>query len=156
MKRMNKNYWRLGWVLFTNGAVCLLLLAGPIRAHLDQQLLYQTMRMPPPSFSYLREFFSDPWGPILLGTLLVGIAAELRRLVVSPIVNIGPYMVWLIVALWQRAKVVGEATPYELFVGKVLLIIPLIAVIAVDVVFYIAAFRRGRAEGGDLSLPTRV
>jgi hypothetical protein len=30
MRRLNRNYWRLGWVLLTNGAVSLLLLIGPI------------------------------------------------------------------------------------------------------------------------------
>jgi hypothetical protein len=152
MKQLSRNYWRLGWLLLTNGAVILLFLCGPIRAHHDQKLLYQVMRTTPPPFSYVHEFFSDPWGPILVVTLLAGIVAELRRTVLSPIVNLSPYVVWLVVALWERAKVAGEATPYELFLGKVLLIIPLTVVIAVDLIFYVVAFRRKRAEDGGVGL----
>jgi hypothetical protein len=147
MRRLNRNYWRLGWVLLTNGAVILLLLSGPIRAHHDQQLLYQAMRAAPPPFSYLHEFFSNPWGPVLVVTLVAGIAAELRRTILSALVNLSPYVVWLIVALWERAKVAGEATPYELYLGKVLLIFPLAIVVAIDLIFYAAAFRLRQTQG---------
>lgn len=142
MRRLNTNYWRLGWVLLTNGAVILLILSGPIRAHHDQQLLYQAMRAVPPPFSYLHEFFSDPWGPTLVVTLVAGIAAELRRTILSALINLSPYVIWLIVALWERAKVAGEATPYELSLGKVLLIFPLAIVIAINLIFYAAALKR--------------
>ena len=33
MRRLNRNYWRLGWVVLTNGAVSLLLLIDPIRTY---------------------------------------------------------------------------------------------------------------------------
>jgi hypothetical protein len=142
MKRLKRNHWRLGWVLLTNGVVILLFLSGPIRAHHDQQLLHQVMRTAPPPFSYVHAFFADPWGPLLVLTLLGGILAEVRRTVLSPIINLGPYVLWFIVALWEQAKAAGEATPYELSLGKLFLII-LAVVIGVDLVFYVVAYREG-------------
>jgi hypothetical protein len=158
MRRLNRSYWRLAWVLLTNGVVILLFLSGPIRAHHEQQLLHQVMRTTPPPFSYIHEFFSDPWGPIIVATLLVGIAAEVRRTILSPIVNLGPYLVWLIRFLWQEVKVASGATPFEVSPGviMVLIIIPLAVVIAVDLIFYIAAFRRRHTEAGNLGLPRHV
>ncbi len=126
MRRLNKNYWRLGWVLLTNGLVILLCLSGPIRTHHERQLLHQ----------------------------LGGVLAEVRRTVLSPIINLGPYAVWFILALWERAKLAGEATPYELSLGKVFLII-LAVVIGVDLVFYALAFRPRQTEGGDVGLPAK-
>ncbi len=155
MRRLNKNYWRLGWVLLTNGVVILLLLSGPIRTHHEEQLLHQVMRTAPPPFSHVHEFFADPWGPLLVLTLLGGILAEMRRTVLSPIINVGPYVVWFIVALWERAKVIDDPM-HELFLVKVLFIFPLVVVIAVDIIFYVIAFRRRRAEGGDPGLPSHV
>jgi hypothetical protein len=158
MRRLNRNYWRLGWVFLTNGALTLLLLTAPIRVHHDQQLLSEAMRTTPPASSassYWKELLATPWVPVVALVLLVGIAAEVRRTVLSPIVNLAPYVVWLIVALWERARVAGEATPQELFLGKVLLIIPLVVVIAINLTFYVVAFRRRQAEGGNLGLPSR-
>ena len=155
MRRLNRNYWRLAWVVLTNGVVIFLFLSGPIRAHHEQQLLHQVMRTAPPPFSYVHEFFADPWGPLLVLTLLGGILAEVRRSVLSPIFNLGTYAVWFIVALWEQAKATGEATPYELSLGKVFLIV-LAAVIGVNLVFYALALRRRQAEGGDVGLPSSV
>lgn len=156
MKQLRRSYWRLGWILLTNGAVILLLLSGPIRAHHDQQLLYQTIRTTSPPFSYFREFFSDRWGAILVVTLLAGIAAEFWQSILSPIVNLSPYAIWLIVAMWERAKVAGEVTPYELSLGKIFVIIPLTVVITVNLIFYVVAFRRRPEESADLGLPSRL
>jgi hypothetical protein len=149
MMRLKRNYWRLGWILLTNGAVILLFLSVPIRAHHQQQLLYQVMRMSPPTFSYFHEFFSDPWRPIIVATLLFGIVAELRRTILSPIVNLGLYVVWLMMFLLQEVKVARGATPSEVSPGgiMVLIIIPLVVVIGVDLVFYVLAFQRRQAEG---------
>lgn len=147
MKPLNRNYWRLGWVLVTNGSLILLLLTGPVRTHHEQQLIYESMRTTPPPFSYLKELFSSPWMPVMAFVLLVGIVAEVRRTVASPIFNIGPYLGWLVVALWERARVAGEATSQELFLGKVFLILPLAVVIAVDLLFYVVAYRRSRGSG---------
>ena len=155
MRRLNKNYWRVGWILLANGVVILLFLSGPIRMHHEEQLLHQVMRTAPPPFSYVHEFFADPWGPLLVLTLLGGILAEMRRTVLSPIINVGLYVVWFIVALWEQAKAAGEATPYELSLGKVFLII-LAVVIGVDLVFYALAFRRRQTEDGDPGLPSHV
>jgi|SRR5208283_1421167 len=155
MGRLNKNYWRLGWVLLTNGVVILLFLSGPIRTHHEEQLLHQVMRTTPPPFSYVHEFFADPWGPLLVLALLGGILAEVRRTVFSLIINLGPYVVWFIAGLWEQAKAAGEATPSELFLGKVFLII-LAVVIGIDLAFYAFAFRRRRAEGGDPGLPGHI
>ena len=155
MKRLNRNYWRLGWVLLTNGAVILLLLIGSIRAYHDQQLLNRIMSTSPPAFSYWNELFAAPWVPLVLVVLLVGMLAEVRRTVLSPIFNLAPYVVWLIVALLERARIVDDAT-HELFLGRVLLIFPLAAVIAVDVIFYVAAFRRTQPEDGDVGVPSHI
>jgi hypothetical protein len=156
MKQLNRSYWRLGWILLTNSALSLLLLTGPIRAHQDQQLLYESMHTSPPAYSYWRELTATPWVPVVVIVLLAGIVAELGRTILSPIVNLAPYVVWLIVALWERAKVAGEATPQDLFLGKVLLIIPLAVVIAIDLVFYLVALRRMQADGDEMKLPSRV
>jgi hypothetical protein len=155
MRRLNRNYWRLTWVLLTNGLVIFLFLSGPIRAHHEQQLLHQVMRTVPPPFSYVRELFADPWGLLLVLTLLIGIVAELRRTLISPLFNLGAYVAWFILAVWEQAKSVGEATAYELSLGRAFLTI-LAGLILVDLVFYIFALRRGPAEGGDLGLPNRV
>ncbi|HYL64438.1 MAG TPA: hypothetical protein VE077_17630 [Candidatus Methylomirabilis sp.] len=106
------------------------------------------MRTALPPFSYVHEFFADLWGPLLVLTLLGGVLAEVRRTVLSPIINVGPYAVWFILALWEHARLAGEATPYELSLGKVLLII-LAVVIGVDLAFYALAFRPRQTEGGD-------
>jgi hypothetical protein len=156
MRKLNRNYWRFGWVLLTNSALSLLLLTGPIRTHQDRQLLYQSMHASPPAYSYWRELVATPWVPVVVIVLLAGIVAELRRTILSPILNLAPYVVWLVVALWERAKVAGEATPQDLFLGEVLLIIPLAVVVAIDLAFYVVALRRIQAQGGDLQLPSRV
>lgn len=156
MRRLNINYWRLGWILLTNCALALLLLTGPIRTHHDQQMLYESMHTVPPAFSYWKELFATPWVPVVALVLLVGIVAEVRRTVLSPVLNLSPYVVWLIVALLERARVAGAATPQELFLGKVLLIIPLAVVIVVDLIFYAVGLRRGQAQDGNVGLPSRV
>jgi hypothetical protein len=156
MRRLNKNYWRFGWILLTNGALIFLLLSGPIRVHHDQQVLHEALGTAPEPFSYWKQLIAAPWVPVVALVLLVGIGAEVRRTALSPIFNLGPYVVWLLVALWERARVVGEAPPYELYLGKVLLIIPLTVVVVVNLVLYALAFRRRQADGGDLGLPSRV
>lgn len=148
MKRLNGNYWRLGWILLTNGALVFLLLSGPIRAHQHQQVLHEALGTPLEPFSYWKQLFAAPWVPVVVLVLLLGISSELRRSALSPILNLGPYVAWLVVALWERARIIGEASPYELLLGKVLLIIPLSLVIAIDLLFYLLAFRRGREAGG--------
>jgi len=142
MNRLNRNYWRLGWILFTNTALVVLLLIAPIRARHDRELLYQAVRMAPPPFSYLHEFLDDPWGLVVVLTLLAGILAEMRRWIVSSILNLGPYVVWLLFALWARARVEENTPPYELFLGMVLFIIPLTTVVAVNLAFYAVALIR--------------
>jgi hypothetical protein len=146
MRKLNRNYFRLGWVLLTNGLVILLFLSGPIRAHHQQQLLYQVMRTPAPPFSYAHEFFADLWGPLLVLTLLGGILAEVLRTVLSPIINLTPYVVWLIVGLWEQTRVAGQATPYEISLGKMFLTI-LAVIIAIDVLIYVIALRRTFLSG---------
>lgn len=145
MRRLNRNYWRLGWVLLVNSAVLVLQLTGPIRAHHDQQLLYQVMRTAPPAFSYSKELFSDPWVPALAVVLLVGIVAEMRRNALSPIFNLAPFAFWLVLAFRD---------PF--YSKQLLLIFPLAMIIVVDLVFYALAFRRRHAEGGDLGLASHV
>jgi hypothetical protein len=149
MKPLNRSYWRLGWVFLTNGALSLLLLTGPIRVHHDQRILYEAMGTVPPSFSYWKELLATPWVPIVVLVLSIGTVAELRRSVLSPIFTLVPYIAWLIVALCERERVAAEASPQDLFLGKVLLIIPLAVVIAVDVIFYVVALRRTPLPAAD-------
>ncbi|HVS89747.1 MAG TPA: hypothetical protein VHF01_16190 [Candidatus Acidoferrum sp.] len=145
MRRISRNYWRLGWVLLVNSAVVVLQLTGPIRAHHDQQLLHQVMRTAPPIFSYWKELFSDPWVPVLAVILLAGIVTEVRRNALSPVINLAPFTFWLVLAFRDP------------FYSKQLLILfSLVMVIVVDLVFYAFAFRRRQAEGGDAGLPSRV
>jgi hypothetical protein len=145
MRRLNRNYWRLGWVLVVNSAVVVLQLTGPVRAYHDQQLLHQAMRTAPPVFSYWKELFSDPWVPVLGVILLVGIVAEVRRNALSPIFNVAPFAFWLVLAFRD-----------SFYSKQLLVILPLALVIVVDLVFYAFAFRRRSAEGGDAGLPSRV
>jgi hypothetical protein len=145
MRRLNRNYWRLGWVVVVNSAVVVLELTGPVRAYHDQQLLHEAMRTAPPVFSYWKELFGDPWVLVLGVMLLAGIVAEVRRNALSPIFNVAPFAFWLVVALRD-----------SFYSKQLLLIFPLAVVIVVDLVFYALAFRRRQAEGGDLRLPSRV
>jgi hypothetical protein len=131
MRRLNKNYWRVGWVLLVNSTVVAFQLTAPIRAYHDQRLLYQAIRMAPPAFSYWKELFSDPWVPVLAAVLLTGIVAEVRRSVLSPILNLVPFALWLVLAFRD-----------SFYSKQLLLILPLAVVIAIDSVFYIAAFRQ--------------
>jgi hypothetical protein len=144
MKQLSRSYWRLAWVLFTNGAVILLFLLGPIRAHHEQEILYQVMRTAAPPFSYIREFFSDVWRPTIVAVLLAGIVAEFLRSALSSILNVGPYALWLVISSWQAARVEMGRTPSEVSPGVIvlLMVVPLAAVVAVGLVFYITAFRR--------------
>jgi hypothetical protein len=135
-------------VLLTNGLVTFALLSAPIRVHHDQQLLYETMRSAPPPFSYWKELIATPWFLIIATALILGGIAEVRRNVVSPIFNVGPYAAWLVVALWQRVKVAAEATAQDLFLGKMLLVLPLVVVVAVDLFLYVTAFRRHQTGAG--------
>jgi len=135
MRRLNRNYWRLGWVLAVNGAVVVLQLTGPVRSYHDQQLLHQAMRTAPPVFSYWKELFSDPWVPVLGVILLVGIVAEVRRNALSPIFNVSPFTFWLVLAFRD-----------SFYSKQLLLIFPLAVVIVVDLVFYAFAFRRRQAD----------
>jgi hypothetical protein len=148
MRKLKENYWRSVWVLLTNGLVILLFLSGPIRSHHQQELIYQAMRTAPPTFSYFREFFSDPWRPTIVTILTLGIVADFFRSILSPIFNLGIYLVWLVMFLWEEAKVVRGATPSEVSPGLiiVLFIIPLVAVFGVNLGFYAHALRRADAQ----------
>ena len=117
--------------------------------HSDQRMLYETMGTAPPSFSYWKELLATPWVPVVVLVLLIGIVAELRRSVLSPILTLLPYIAWLIVALFERERVAAEASPQDLFLGKVLLIIPLAVIIAVDLIFYVAAIRRAQPKAAN-------
>jgi hypothetical protein len=155
MRRLNRNYWRLGWVLLTNGGLTLSLLTGPLRVHHDTELLYATIRMATPQFSYWRELFIAPWVPVLALILLLGIVAELRRTVFSSILNMTPYLAWLSVALWDRTKFTGEVDPQELFLNKLLLII-LTMVVVTDLIFYLAAFRRTAEKSPKIGFSSHI
>jgi hypothetical protein len=140
MRKLNRNYLRLGWILLTNGSLVFLFLSGPIRIHHQEELLHQVMRTPSPPFSYVREFFSDPWAPLLVLALLGGILAEVLRNFLSPVMNLGPYVVWFIVGLREQMRVAGEVTTYETSLGKMFLAI-LAVVIAIDAFFYVIALK---------------
>lgn len=87
-----------------------------------------------------------------MATLLAGIVAEAYGTILSPIVNLGPYVVWLIMFLTEAVQVARGATTSEVSLGviMVLIVIPLAVVVAIDLIFYIVAFRRRQAEGGDV------
>jgi hypothetical protein len=106
------------------------------------------MRTAPPTFSYFREFFSDPWRPTIVTILALGIVADFFRSILSPIFNLGIYLVWLVMFLWEEAKVVRGAAPSEVSPGLiiVLFIIPLVAVIGVNLGFYAHVLRRADAQ----------
>jgi len=158
MRRLSRSYWRLTWVLLTNGAVILLFLLGPIRSLHEQETLHQVMRTAAPPFSYIHEFFSDVWRPIIVAILLAGIVAELLRSALSSILNVGPYLLWFIISSWQVARVAMGRTPSEVSPGVILalMVIPLALVVAVDMMFYVVAFRRGRTGGGETGFPSPV
>ncbi len=141
MKKLHKNYWRLGWVMLINSVIVFVLLSGPIRVHQQREQIFESMRMNPPPFSYWKALFASPLPLLAVLVLLIGIAAEVRRNILSPVFNLTPFVVFLTATLWERAKVSGEATAQELFLGKVLVIYPLVAIIAVYLIFYIAALR---------------
>jgi hypothetical protein len=140
MRKLNRNYWRLGWILLTNGSWVLLFLSGPIRAYYQEERLYQVLRTPSQPFSYVHQYFSDPWMPLLVLALLGGIFAEVRRNVFSPIINLVPYLVWFIVGLREQIRVAGEVTLYEASWEKIFLAI-LAVIIAIDAFFYVIALK---------------
>jgi hypothetical protein len=151
VRKLNRSYWRLGWIVLTNLAVICLFLGGMVHQRHDELLLYQAMRTTPPAFSYVHEFFSDRWRPVIVITLLVGILAEVRRTILSPILNLGLYIVWFIVFSWDAIEVATGATPSEVSASLILVltVIPLAVVIGIDLFFYIPALRQLRPQRSD-------
>ncbi|MGA3292823.1 MAG: hypothetical protein ABSE45_02435 [Candidatus Acidiferrales bacterium] len=148
MKKLGRSYWRLGWILLTNGAICLLLLSAPIRWRHNQLMLYSVMRTTPPAFSYWKELSADRWAVVVLLILLTGILAEVRRTVLAPIVNLGFYVVYFGLILFEQAKAAFQRSPQDVTLGFVLIVfvIPLLVIIAVDLALYIPALRRSSAH----------
>lgn len=144
MRRLTKNYWRTGWILFVNGAVIVLFLAAPIRQHHAEAPLYRALEMTPPPVSYFHLLLSEPWVLGLLAVLLLGVVAELRRAVIATIFNVIPYLVGLISVLSAMLKP-GEAEPEGFAIG-ILLTIVLTVIVTIDAIFYLAAFKRMRAD----------
>jgi hypothetical protein len=144
VKKLGRNYWRLGWILLTNGTICLLLLSTPLRLRHNQLMLYSVMRTTPPAFSYSKELFTDPWAAVAASILLVGIVAEVRRTILGPIVNLGFYVVYLGLTLFEQLNAAYHGTPQDVTLGFVLivLVVPLLVIIAVDLALYIPALRR--------------
>jgi lysylphosphatidylglycerol synthetase-like protein (DUF2156 family) len=138
-------------MVLTNVGVICLFVGGPIRQRHDELLLYRVMRTDPPAFSYVHAFISDPWRVALVVMLLVGIFAELRRTILSPILNLGLYFVWFIVFSWDAVEFSIGATPSEVapLLVLVLTVIPLAVVIGVDLFFYIPALRQLRPQRTD-------
>jgi len=79
--------------------------------------------------------------------IALGIVADFLRSILSPIFNLGIYLVWLAMFFWEEARVVRGA-PSEVSSGVILVlfIIPLIAVIGVNLGFYGHAFRHSRTS----------
>jgi hypothetical protein len=119
-------------------------------------MLYQVMRTAAPPFSYIHEFFSDTWRPIIVGVLLAGIVAEFLRSALSSILNVGPYVLWLVISSWQALRVAMGGTPSEVSPGVIvaLVIIPLALVVAVYLTFYVIAFRRWQTAGHEEAFPS--
>lgn len=76
--------------------------------------------------------------------LALAIVADFFRSILSPIFNLGIYLVWLVMFLWEEARVVRGAAPSEVSPGLivVLFVIPLVAVIGVNLGFYAHLLRR--------------
>ena len=140
--KLDKNYWRTGWVLCTNGLLTSLLLIGPIRAHHNQQLLHQVVGTATPVFSYWKELFSDPLTPMTAAVLMAGIILEFRRNLFSPLFNLGPYAAWLISLL--KAKI-QQGSDAEVALSLRIFLIPLLMIIVIDSTFYFYALWKLRA-----------
>lgn len=145
MRRLTKNYWRTGWILLINGAVIALFLTGPIREQRDQQMLDQVVRTISPHLSYAHALFLEPWALGLIAALFVGIVVELRRVALATILNTCPFALWLAVASWDRAKAAGGATPEDLSIST-LFIVVLAVIVVINAAFYLAAFRGIRVD----------
>ena len=148
MRKLSRNYWRLAWIVLTNIGVICLFVGGLIRERHDELLLYRAGRMVPPAFSYVHAFISDPWRVIPVVMLLGGIFAELRRTILSPILNLSLYVVWFVVFSWDAVEVSIGATPSEMAPSLIwaLTVIPLAVVVGVDLFFYIPALRQLRPQ----------
>ena len=111
-------------------------------------MLYSVMRTTPPAFSYWKELSADRWAVVVLLILLTGILAEVRRTVLAPIVNLGFYVVYFGLILFEQAKAAFQRTPQDVTLGFVLIVfvIPLLVIIAVDLALYIPALRRPSAH----------
>jgi hypothetical protein len=151
VKRLGTNYWRLSWIVLTNGVLVFPFFAAPLWERRTELSLHRVGVALPP-FSYWRQLFASPWW-LQLGVLvlLVGIVAELRRSILSPIFNLGLYVAGLILALLGQATDIVRGTQREVSPGVVLLfgIVPFALIVAVDAAFYVHAFRRIRRQGSD-------
>jgi len=135
MRQLNRNYWRLSWILLVNTALVVLQLTGPVRAQQDRQAISRAMRTATPEISYWRVVFLDPWTAITMLLLLAGIVAELRRSAFSLIFNLAPFALWF-----------GLAIRDPFYSRQLLIISVLITVIVVNAGFYFAAFRHRAHE----------
>jgi hypothetical protein len=55
MRRLNRNYWRLGWVLVVNCIIIFLELAAPIHQYHNEKLMSETLRVAAPPIFVLED-----------------------------------------------------------------------------------------------------
>jgi hypothetical protein len=151
VKRLGRNYWRLGWIVLTNGVLVFPFFMAPLWQRRTELSLHRVGVVLPP-FSYWRQLFASPWW-LQVGVLilLVGIVAELRRSIVSPIFNLSPYVAGVVLAVLGQAADLMRGTHREVSPGAVLLfgIAPFALIAAINAAFYVHAFRGIRTEGSD-------
>jgi hypothetical protein len=84
--------------------------------------------------------------------------AELRRAAISAIINVCPYVAWLIAALWTETQTIIEHAPSEISAGAVfvVIILPLSTVVVIDLVFYLVGFRQARPSNSERQMDRRV
>jgi hypothetical protein len=143
MRKLTKNDWRLEWVLLVNGVIILLLVTSPIWEYHKETQIFQALRTAQPPFAFWGAFFKSVWPPIFTALMLVGILAEARRSILSPILNVVPFLAPLI---WGGVDWVRSHGSYPgerslgLAVGVVLFVVGL-----VNAVFYaVTSAKRGR------------
>jgi hypothetical protein len=134
MRRLSKNRWRTGWILSLNSAIIVLLFTAPIYEYHNEGQIFHAMGTAQPPFSFWAAIFANVWTPVFLGAMALGILAEMRRSIFSPILNLLPFAALLV---WAAADWVRSRGSYE---GErslgLLVILPACLVVLVNAISY--------------------